>query len=249
MKRQLFTSLSVMALVIGSAPAQARSAPPPDQAELGRNSAGDPCLATRYWQDPGATDPFAVSYSMTCRGATASRHLGVARWVGAGELAPIDAFLDCGDAMDVALPGLGTVHARRCFDKMLGLETVESRVVQGKHVLIVSAIPNAQGPAEESLRLLAGIRIDATNRGRTITPVVDVARLAPAPTAARQYTVSSDTNTALEQGLHLIHSGLYMEASRVLNDTLSRLPADAPVDTRIELLLVSGAGGFKPGFL
>lgn len=253
MKRDLLTSLSLTAVMAGfalagSAPALAASAPLPDQAELGRDSAGDPCLASRFWQDPGATDPFAVSYSMTCRGATASRHLGIARRVTANELAPINAFVDCGAAMDVTVPGLGMMHVRRCFDKMLGLETVESRVALGKHELIVSAVPNAQGPAEEALRLLAGIRIDVTNRGRTIAPVVDVSRLGPAPTAPRNYTVSSDTNTALEQGLHLIHAGLYMEASRVLNDTLSRLPADAPVDTRIELLLVSGLADSNLGF-
>ncbi len=233
-------SLSVMSL---SALAYAQDSKLPDQAELGRNDSHDPCLASRYWDDPALKDPFAVAYSMTCRGATASRHLAIARKVRAIDAPAFQASLQCGQASEFDVPQLGRISSRLCFDRSLGLETVESTMKQGKrgkYVLSVSAVRTAQGPAEELLRMLAGYSIDYTDRGRTVTPAVDVSRLASAPDVAAAVVGNINSEASLEQGLRFVHAGLYLEASRVLNDALSRLPADAPVKTRIELLLASG---------
>ena len=213
---------------------------PPDQAELGRDGKGDPCSATRYWEDPGAIDPFAVSYSMTCRGATATRHLGVARFVTQAEAAGIDALLDCGAATDVTIAALGAARSRRCYDKLLGLETVETTLSHDGYYISVSAVPLAQGPAEEALRMLAGKKIEFTDRGRTVTPAVDVSTLAAAPLASGTLDANAGTEAALQQGLRYVRSGLHMEASRLFNDALARLPANAAPATRVELLLAAG---------
>ena len=69
-----------LALVVSAAmpaPALAKRPSPPDNLELGCDSRGEPCVANRYWEDTAATDRFAVSYAITCRGATANRYLGV----------------------------------------------------------------------------------------------------------------------------------------------------------------------------
>ncbi|MBW8785120.1 MAG: CHAT domain-containing protein [Novosphingobium sp.] len=241
MTRRLLATLSLLALAGHSGAATAAPRPNlPDQVELGRDGNGDPCSAARYWNDPGAADPFAVSYGLTCRGATASRHLGVARWVRSGQSDAIAALLTCGAAKEVAVPALGMVRARRCFDKLLGLTTVETELIRNGHLLSVSAIPIAQGPAEEALRMLAGIPVKLGERNRTVAPVIDVAALAPAPEAQAAATAANDADSALQQGLRYVRQGLHMEASRVLNDGLSRLPPDAPIGTRVELLLVAG---------
>ncbi|MDE2595331.1 MAG: CHAT domain-containing protein [Sphingomonadales bacterium] len=240
MKRRLASSLSIIALAALPSPAQAGRPTPPDQAELGRDGKGDPCAISRFWEDPGATDPFSVSYSMTCRGATATRHLGVARFVKASQTGAIDALLDCGAASDVTIAALGAGRSRRCFDKLLGLETVETSVDLNGYQVSVSAIATAQGPAEEALRMLAGKHIDTGDRGRTVAPAVDVSKLAAAPAASGALGADAGTEVALEQGLRFIRQGLHMEASRVFNDALSRLPANAAPDTRVELLLAAG---------
>ncbi len=240
MKKKFLSSLSLIAVVaLGFAP-PVMADTLPDQVELGRNSSGDPCLATRFWEDKAAKDSFAMSYTMTCRGATASRHLAVARKVAVQNAHEINATLNCGVAQQATVAGLGSVNARRCYDTLLGLETVETSFVVGKKHLSVSAVSYAQGPAEELLRLLAGQTIAFTDRGRTIAPGVDISQLASSGAVVAAGLTSADSDSAINQGLRFIRSGLYLEASRILNDGLSRLGADAPVNTRIEMLLVAG---------
>lgn len=240
MKARLLASLSLVAALAAPAPALASRPKLPDQAELGRDSKGDPCSVQRNWADPTIKDPFADSFSMTCRGATASRQIGHFRRVKTDDLAAIIQQLECGEAQSVAISGLGTVRSRRCFDKLLALETIETSVVRKGYTLSASVVPTAQGPAEEGLRMLAGANLDLTDRGRTVAPVVSIAGLAPSPSSDAALVAVADAQTSLEQGLRFVRQGLHMEASRVLNDALSRLPADTPPEIRIELLLVSG---------
>ena len=232
-----------LALVVSAAmpaPALAKRPSPPDNFELGRDSRGEPCVANRYWDDPAATDPFAVSYAITCRGATANRYLGVVRAIRPAESDQVEALLQCGGASDAAITGLGPVRARRCFDSLLGFETVVTTVPIGGRWYGVSAVPSAQGPAEEALRILAGAIKVNPDRNRTTTPMVDLASLADGPMEGVISALASSSEGALQQGLRLIRQGLHMEASRSLNDAISRLPAEAPAAERIELLLVAG---------
>ncbi len=242
MIRTFSSGLSFLALMALGMPglAQAAARDLPDFAELGRNGSGDPCLATRFWDDPALKDPFAVSYSMTCRGATASRHLAIGRKVRSSDAAMIDAERKCGEALEAEVAQLGRVRARLCFDRALGLETVETTLIKDRDLIVVSSVRTAQGPAEELLRMLAGRKIDFNDRGRTITPAVDVSKLARAPGIESAILINADSESAIDQGLRFVRAGLYLEASRVLNDALSRLPADAPPKTRIELLLIAG---------
>ena len=118
-------------LALGALPAPGLAKRPtvPDSFELGRDSRGEPCVANRYWGDPAATDHFADSFAITCRGATANRFLGVVRAVRPDEADKVEALLQCGEASDASVTGLGAVRARRCFDSLLGFETVATTVM------------------------------------------------------------------------------------------------------------------------
>lgn len=240
MKARLLASLSLVAVLAAPGTAFASRPKLPDQAELGRDSKGDPCSVQRNWGDPTVKDPFADAYSMTCRGATASRQIGLFRRVKAEDYQAIAAMLECGEASEVSVSGLGMVRSRRCFDKQLALETIETTTLRKGHLLSASVVTTAQGPGEEGLRMLAGADLDLTDRGRTVAPAVQAASLAASPGSAAALVAAADAQTSLEQGLRFVRQGLHMEASRVLNDALSRLPADTAPATRVELLLVSG---------
>jgi CHAT domain-containing protein/tetratricopeptide (TPR) repeat protein len=235
---------SLIALMAASlaANAQARDARPtvPDRLELGRDARGEPCVASRYWGDPLATDYFSDSFSVTCRGATAGRPLGFVRSFKITDAAKVEAGLECAAASNFTIPSLGSVSAQRCVDKALGLETVVTRFDRGVRRYMVSAVPTAQGPAEEALRTFAGLQAVNSDRGRKTVAAINPQSLPAALGGAGLAALVVDPSIALQQGLRFIRQGLHMEASRVLSDTLSRLPADAPVGTRIELLLVSG---------
>ena len=245
MLRPMLATLSLAALAAGSVAVPARAAPRaaelPDQFELGRNGLGNPCQATRNWKDPAAQDPFARSYSFTCREAVGNRFLGFVRQVKASEEAALDATLDCGAASPVTVPGLGEVRSRRCFDKVLGLETIETRLIRGKYLYSASTYQIAQGPAEEGLRVLLGVTAPTGDRGRAVVAAVDPANLAAPPAGVSATSAAvADAQAAFDQGLRLVRQGLNLEASRVLNEALSRLPENASPATRVDLLLLAG---------
>lgn len=241
------TSLSkcLMLVVLGgfaSSAIVARTARPnlPDRIELGRNGEREPCAATRYWGDPALTGYFGDSYKITCRGATAGRSLGIVRSYRIADAAPAERDLQCSAETTFTIPSLGDARARRCADKTLGLNTVVTIFDRGGRRYFVTAIPIVQGPAEEALRILAGTQAPNPDRNRQVAPVVQVAALAAANGAAMETSLAVDPAAALQQGLRYIRQGLHMEASRTLNDAISRLPADAPVEQRVDLLLVAG---------
>ena len=240
MTKTLITLLSASALVAFPVGALARPAPVSDHVDLGPNGKGDACVADRTWSDPGVTDPFAVSLTMTCRGTTAGRHLAVARRVRADQAADFDKLLDCGAAREFTVPGVGTVQGRRCFDTVLGLGTIETRIARGGVVISVSAVGVAEAPAEQMLRLLAGAPLLAAEAGRAARPVVDVAALAAPAGKAGVAEASTPASDSLDQGLRFIRAGLFGEASRVLSEALGRIDSSTPVETRLELLLLAG---------
>jgi CHAT domain-containing protein/tetratricopeptide (TPR) repeat protein len=236
----LLATLPAVALCGVASPAQAKRPNAPDVLQLGRDSRGEPCVATRYWDDPAVADHFADSYAITCRGATANRYLGVVRAVREDDLAKVEGTLQCGAPSDAAIDKIGPARARRCYDSLLGFQTIETEFADGGRRYSLSIIPSAQGPGEEALRILAGAKKADPDRNRTATPAVDFAALAAAPVESGMNALAATNESALQQGLRLIRQGLHMEASRTLNDAISRLPADAPVSERIELLLVAG---------
>lgn len=240
-RRALFGSFSALVLVTGSTPAQARPVVLPDELELGRDGNGDPCTATRIYRDPTVQDDFAVRYSVTCRGAIEGRFLGIARAMQAADADKLDTVLVCGEASEVIIAGLGRARGRHCYDKQLGLETIETRVGAKGRLYAISVQPSAQGPGEELLRVLARATGPNPDRGRQVAPVVQFTQLAKPPAgASTAISAAADARVALDQGLRFIRTGLYTDSSRVLNNGLSRLSADTPVETRIELLMAAG---------
>lgn len=237
MKRAFLASLSVMALAIGATPVAAKSGELPDQLELGRNGAGNPCVATPFWKG----DAFKGSYTFTCRGASANRYLGIVRSVRTADIADVNSLLDCAPGMAVTLPGIGSATARRCFDKLLGQETIETRFSRGGRIYTSSAIPLAQGPAEEALRFISGVAAPNQDRTRSTTAAVEIGVLAPSPAAAGSAAGAvANAEDALQQGLRLVRQGLHLDAARIVSDALARLPADAAPATKIDLLLLAG---------
>lgn len=213
----------------------------PDVINLGRNSQQEPCLATRG-KDAAAPDVFDRAYFITCRSAAASRPVGVIRRVRSEALGPVDATLNCGASTTAAIAA-GSATVRRCFDSVLATETVRIDVPVGRRVLVGSAAPGLLGPLEQGMAILAG-RLAVDQNGSTVASTIDVAQLAPPPgrEAAPVATgdVALNAGDALAQGVDYNQKGLNVEASRVLNDALSRLPEDTPVETRAQLQLEAG---------
>jgi tetratricopeptide (TPR) repeat protein len=215
-----------------------------DTLSLGRNAAGEPCQATRSWSDPALHGLFDASYAIGCRNVAASRSLGFVRVIASEEkgIAAVESTLSCGAPGQVVVPEVGRVEARRCYDSTLGSETVVFALNRSGRRIIGSAVPSVQGPLEEGLRIILREVPVRADPDRTSAPQVDIAALAPAPQGqlAAAGTADFDPAIALQQGTSLNHKGLHDRASRVLNDALSRLPADADPSVRAALLLEAG---------
>ncbi|WP_326523467.1 CHAT domain-containing protein [Sphingomonas sp.] len=215
----------------------------PDTLTLGRNAAGEPCTATRNWNDPLVTDAFDAAYSITCRNVAASRPVGTVRLVGpnTGALARIEGALQCGASGDVMMgSGIGAASARRCYDKLLGSEVVAVTRSVGGRTMVAAAAPSLLGPLEQAMAIVGGQRGPDGDGGRATTASIDVAALAPLPSSIDQATLAAslfDPEAALSTGISLNHKGLNVQASRVLNDALSRVPANAAPAILVELQL------------
>lgn len=210
---------------------------------LGRNAAGETCAAARNWSDPAAPDPFARAYALTCSGAAANRPLGTLRAVARSPqaVAAIDAQFDCGEAMAVRLAD-GPAMARRCLDRVTGLESVRIDAERGDLHYVGAGAPALLPQIEEALAVVGGARTPSADVTRIPDSIADVsalpARLGAAPAQAMADAAGGiNLPAALSQGIDLNHRGQHVEASRVLNDALSRLPENTPAATRAELLL------------
>lgn len=214
-----------------------------DRLELGRNADGDPCTATYSRQDDTLADVSDASFAMTCRGATSSRSIGFLRTTpSADTLAKVEQTLSCGAPTPVTLSGIGVASARRCNDKAVGAETVVVSFERGDRTFIGSAQPGAAGPLVDGLRqLVAGVMVG--NADRATEPGFDFASLAAPPAtqaASADASAEFDPAVALRNGTALNQRGLHAEASRLLNDALSRIDESVPATTRAELYLEAG---------
>lgn len=212
-----------------------------DVLPLGRNAAGDSCSARRSYADPVKLSPFDLSFAMTCTNVSAGRSVGLMRIVRQDREAPtrlaaIEETLSCGAPSMVTVAGLGAVQARRCLDRSLGNEAVALSVRDGNRTLVGTAAPDAIAPLEEGLRRLAG-RPASTAQAEAATQYASLAPLPGNVAALVAARGSFDPETVLAQGVSLNHRGLHTEASRLINDALSRLSADAPPQVRAQLEL------------
>lgn len=210
-----------------------------DRLLLGRNAAGDPCTATRTGSDAVLGNPFDFSFAISCRNVSASRSIGFIRSTpDPKSVARIEETLSCGAPSMIQLEGVGEAEARRCFDRTIGEQTVAVRFKRGDRTIIGTAVPSVLGPFEDGLRQMAG-SINREDAERATEPTIQMASLAPAPDSGTQAGASGelDPRVALREGISLNHRGLHSEASRLLNDALSRVTASAPAAVRAELYL------------
>jgi len=238
------TRAALLPLLFASAalpsPVAARTLP--DRFELGRDANGQPCVATRGWSvgKDGINFQSDQGFSITCRGVAAARVQGYVA-LPAPDAAPADEAA-CGAAGSGTLAGIGAVDARRCFDARLQAPAVTLRLTRPEGRYDGAAVETALAPLETLLRIVA-IGGDTPGSDARTTATIDVAALAPAPVAAGPAGASGASDftaqSAIAQGLTLIHGGRRVEASRLLNDAVSEF-ADAPALVRSELRLTAG---------
>jgi CHAT domain-containing protein len=237
-------ALALSSLLLSSCAASPLEVARADRISLGRNSLGDPCTATRTWKDAAVSNLFDASFAISCRNAAASRSVGFIRVVEdrPEAVAAVEATLSCGASSEVDLAGLGRAEARRCHDRAIGGETVVLSLSRKGRRLIGSGAPALAGVVEEGLRLVSASTPLNADAGRQPKPAFDFSSLAPPTMAADGLagTGDFDPSVALQQGISLNHKGLHVEASRVLNDALSRLAADASQMVRAQLSLEAG---------
>ena len=240
--RRLALLLPATAMAFAGPAVSHDAANQPDVINLGRSKQGEPCLATRRFNDPAAPDAFAVSYYITCRDVSASRPVGVIRIVNADAIGAVDATMTCGAASAVTIAA-GSGTARNCYDSALAAETVRVDLpAGGGKVMVGSAGINVLGPFEQALAVFSGRMRPAAAEDGTLAATLspDKFAAAPARTAGTGTEAAFDVTGALAVGLDYNQKGQNVDASRVLNDALSRLPADTPVETRAQLQLEAG---------
>ncbi len=214
---------------------------------LGRNAAGETCVATRNWTDPAVPDRFDRAYIIACSGVAASRPLGTVRAVrAAGEAQKaLDAQFDCGPESAVLIAGQNG-SARRCYDRVTGLESLRLDMVRGDRRYTAAGTPVLLPLLEEAFAVIAEVKPLSADATRTPQATIALTAFAPRPGAAlpgadgMDSVAPFDAATALAQGISLNHKGLHVDASRVLNDALSRLSPSAPAALRAELELEAG---------
>jgi len=209
----------------------------PETLVLGRDGNGEPCALARDWRDDRA-GAFDQAWAITCRGVTSARAQG---WLLALD-APLPVGDACGQPVAIRLDGVGRAEARACFDPRLALPVVRLDLARGGRHYTGAALVTALGPLEGALRTIAaGGRAPAADAQPKAS--FDPATLPSPPAAAagpRATAADVDPAALLLAGIALNHRGQYVEASRLLNDVLSRLGAATPPLTRAELELEAG---------
>ena len=248
--RTLVSSTAMICLAAALAQ-PAHAAPLGDVVSVGSDRIGQPCTATRDWSRSSAAIKTEKDqpYVLTCRGASAAKTVGL---VARSSSAAVDpALRDCGVESAVTLDGMGSVRARLCQDRSLGIQTVELTAKGRDGEFLGTSASSAAAPMVRILRALANGSSAAL--AATWQPALDLSTLAAAPQspadAARATNFSIEA--ALQQGILFIRGGELVSASRLLNDAVSRVPADTATGTMIELLLAtaladSGLGQFGP---
>lgn len=224
-----------------AAPAQAQSVGAlPDTFLLGRDATGEPCSASRTWNDPRGTR-YDRTYAITCRGAAAGRSYGTLVIVDAAHPWSDE---NCADAREVKLDRIGVVAARQCYDAKAGIPLVSATFKRGKYIYRGEAVFTATSPMETGLRTLAGLerltdryadnRPDITASG---LPAVTLPAASATPEPVREAFLP---DVILGNGILLNQQGAYVEASRLLNGGLSRLTPETSMITRAEFYLEAG---------
>lgn len=237
------TSLSMGMMGVGAAVTRLSpsSADAPDNFAVGRGADGEPCTATRIWHDPRLKDPLDSAWAITCRGVSASRTAGVVLSL-QPEHADVADPKVCGAALSRTMQGVGPVEIRACYDPVLSDKSVSIRFQRRDRVYIAAVLPTIVGPAEVVLRTVAHAAPPKMSRDSAPQAIVTMADLAAPPeqTSTAGGAGRFDPSQSLQAGISLNRRGLYVEASSLLNDALSRVSDDTLPLTRAELELEAG---------
>jgi hypothetical protein len=211
--------------------------PLPDRFALGRDDSANRCAANRSWTDPQLSSQFDTAYVIGCEGAAASRALGAISVVPARARKPEPATA-CGAPTSADWAGIGPVEIRRCTDAALSAQAVLVRFDHGGRSYRGASIPSVAGPMRRALTALVD-RAAPTGERMTLAFGTRSDAIAPAPVVEGAIAGDAlfDPGIPLREGISNNRQGLYVEASRVLNDALSRMPAATPPGIQIELLL------------
>ena len=217
-------------------PVQATETVVPDSFLLGRDANGEPCTASRTWDDPRVSK-YDRTYAITCRGVAAGRSQGTLMIINADYPEAADA--NCAQDQAVDVKDIGQVSARQCFDAQQGIPLVTASFKRGKYLYRGEASFTATGPMEAGLRTLAEVAPPIKDRYQDDAASITPANLPAAPTVAATDTTAPGNDSflpevTLGQGILLNQQGSYVEASRMLNDGLSRLRPDTATFTRAE---------------
>jgi tetratricopeptide (TPR) repeat protein len=205
-----------------AAAAAARLPGAPDNFLLGRDGGGEPCAAARNWHDPRLTTPFDHAWSVTCRGVSASRPVAWVIAARTGAASPIDP-KHCAPAQSREMANIGKVDIRNCADDIIGGQAVTISFERKGTLYAGAAQILTVGPLEIALRTAAGVGGPPTARDADAKVSIALTDLPPAPGSTTAVAaVSFDAFSALQTGIALNHRGFYVEASRLLNDALSR---------------------------
>ena len=208
----------------------------PDRFAVGRDSNANRCTASRSWNDPQLTSQFDSAYAIACEGVSASRAMASISVVPA-KTRKAEKVDDCGAPSTIDVAGIGPVEARRCNDQALAARAVVISFKRGGTSYRGAAVSAVIDPMARALAALATGKLTSADAAMAPSGIT-VAALADAPavaTAAGDATF--DPNIPLRDGISLNRQGLYAEASRVLNDALSRLSGDTASGVKVELLL------------
>jgi len=223
-------SAAIMAAMPGSARANV-----PETFAVGENSEGDTCSAAMQWTSGGGSvlvsgdQPFGI----TCRGIDAAALQG---YVSGSAVPDVG---NCGEAVEMAISGIGPVEVRRCADSQLGRSAIDVRFERGGKTWHGAAIPAALANLEAALRVIAaGRAVPATQAdvGRSIA--IDAIPAGPdivAATAIGGVTFES----AFTEGVRALQTGRQLDASRILNDALREFAA-ADIGSLVDLRMAAG---------
>jgi CHAT domain-containing protein/tetratricopeptide (TPR) repeat protein len=253
--RHLLSSGSAIAALMLSSlgPALAQPRDLPDGFAIGRNTLGEACDAQRQDSDPSLIDQaFDKSFAISCRSAAASRSVGMIRIVEnkAANRDAIEKTLNCGAPSTVPLKGIGNATARLCQDSVLDARVVAISFVRGGRAFYGTGGTAILGALERGLGLASGTDRDSDDLTGVAKASFDPTTLAMAPGMESGDRTGQDFSprSALSQGVRLNQQGLNVDASRVLNDALSRLSPEDSSQLRGELELEAALADSNIGF-
>ena len=236
-----FIYLATLLIVPGSALAKPKVVQL-DSYILGRDANHEPCSLDRTWND-ARIEKYDRAYLLSCRSVTSARAQGnvVAVKIGHDKGLSRD---DCSPLSIVELAGIGKASAQKCPDKATGATRIRIIFKRDKMIYYGESSPTSIGPLETALRTVSGISKPLTDRYEDVKVSLDLSALQNITAVESSFSqevspsaLNFDPAIVLQNGINLNQRGSFTEASRTLNEGLSRLEGPASVLTQIDFTL------------